>query len=159
MAQPGPADSRASRRTLLRGAAAVGVATPVLGACGSDQPVGAPPTGKGPGSSPDGPSTAGTALGPAAEVPVGGGKVYADQRVVVTQPRRGEFKAFSASCTHQGCLVGSVEGGRINCPCHGSQFDIASGEPLQGPSGSDPSTIAALPPADVSVEAGQVTLT
>ena len=149
MAQSGPADSRASRRTLLRGAAAVGVTTPLLGACGSGEPA----------SSPDGPSRAGTTLGATAEVPVGGGKVYADQRVVVTQPSRGEFKAFSASCTHQGCLVGSVEGGTINCPCHDSQFDIATGEPVQGPSGSDPSTITALPPADVSVEAGQVSLT
>ena len=147
MAQPGPAESRASRRTVLRGAAAVGVATPLLGACGSDD------------SAPDGPSAAGTALGPTGDVPVGGGKVYADHRVVVTQPSKGEFKAFSASCTHQGCLVGSVEGGIINCPCHGSQFDIATGKPVQGPSGSGPSTIAALPPADVSVEAGTITLT
>ena len=159
MAQPGPAESRASRRTVLRGAAAVGVATPLLGACGSDDPA-APSTGQGtPASSPDGPSRAGTTLGPTAEVPVGGGKVYADQRVVVTQPSKGEFKAFSASCTHQGCLVGSVDGGTIICPCHGSQFDIATGDPVQGPSGSDPSTIAALPPADVSIDGGTLTLT
>lgn len=66
------------------------------------------------------------------EVAVGGG-VVVDDKYVVTQPTEGKFKAFSAICTHQGCPVGSVEDGLIICPCHGSQFDIATGDPTGGP--------------------------
>ena len=66
------------------------------------------------------------------EVTVGGGLVV-DEKYVVTQPTDGEFKAFSAICTHQGCPVGSVEDGVIVCPCHNSHFDITSGDPVSGP--------------------------
>jgi Rieske Fe-S protein len=66
------------------------------------------------------------------EVAVGGG-VVVDEKYVVTQPEDGEFKAFSAICTHQGCPVGSVEDGMIVCPCHNSHYDISSGEPVSGP--------------------------
>ena len=66
------------------------------------------------------------------EVAVGGGLVV-DEKYVVTQPKDGEFKAFSAICTHQGCPVGSVEDGMIMCPCHNSHFDITSGDPVSGP--------------------------
>ena len=65
-------------------------------------------------------------------VTVGGG-VVVDEKYVVTQPKDGEFKAFSAICTHQGCPVGSVEDGVIMCPCHNSHFDITSGDPVSGP--------------------------
>ena len=75
----------------------------------------------------------------AADVPVGGGTVI-DQSVVVTQPAKGEFKAFSAICTHQGCTVGSVTDGQIVCPCHGSHFSIKDGSPVSGPA---PSPLAA----------------
>jgi Rieske Fe-S protein len=67
------------------------------------------------------------------DIPEGGGKVFADQKVVVTQPTAGEFKAFSVSCTHQGCPVDDVSGGTINCPCHGSKFSITDGSPAGGP--------------------------
>lgn len=67
-----------------------------------------------------------------ADLAVGGG-VVVGETYVVTQPTEGEFKAFSAICTHQGCAVGSVEDGMIICPCHKSHFDIATGEPLEGP--------------------------
>jgi nitrite reductase/ring-hydroxylating ferredoxin subunit len=69
----------------------------------------------------------------AADVPVGGGTVVERARVVVTQPSEGEFRAFSAVCPHQGCLVTDVDDGAIVCPCHGSRFDISSGEVLAGP--------------------------
>ncbi|MQY08488.1 Rieske (2Fe-2S) protein [Actinomadura macrotermitis] len=68
-----------------------------------------------------------------ADVPVGGGKIYPDTKLVVTQPVAGTFKAFSASCTHQGCLTDRVEDGRIECPCHGSRFKVADGTVAQGP--------------------------
>ncbi|WP_053851675.1 Rieske (2Fe-2S) protein [Streptomyces sp. NRRL B-24085] len=76
---------------------------------------------------------AGTELAKASEIPVGGGKIFKDEKVVVTQPKKGEFKAFSSICTHQGCQVTSVSGGTINCPCHGSKFDITNGSVANPP--------------------------
>ena len=80
-------------------------------------------------------------------------KVFEDVKVVVTQPTRGDFKAFSAICTHQGCTVNGVSDGVITCPCHGSTFDIATGEVKQGPATKP------LPPKTVSVGADGITVT
>lgn len=66
-------------------------------------------------------------------VPVGGGVVLSGQSVVVTQPSRGSFRGFSSKCTHAGCGVGSVSGGNIVCPCHGSTFAITDGHVTKGP--------------------------
>lgn len=74
----------------------------------------------------------GDALAATADVPVGGGMILADKEIVITQPKAGEFKAFSAICTHQGCIVDEVSGGTINCPCHGSKFKL-DGSVSQGP--------------------------
>jgi Rieske Fe-S protein len=76
---------------------------------------------------------AGTELAKTSEIPVGGGMIFKDEKVVVTQPKEGEFKAFSDICTHQGCQVTSVSGGTINCPCHGSKFHIADGSVANPP--------------------------
>jgi Rieske Fe-S protein len=76
---------------------------------------------------------AGTELAKTSEIPVGGGKIFKDEKVVVTQPKKGEFKAFSDICTHQGCQVTSVSGGTINCPCHGSKFHITDGSVANPP--------------------------
>jgi Rieske Fe-S protein len=85
-------------------------------------------------SATDAPSAAGGAvLARSTEIPVGGGKVFADRQVVVTQPVAGTFKAFTAICTHQGCTVAEVRGGTINCPCHGSRFRVADGAVAGGP--------------------------
>ena len=67
------------------------------------------------------------------EIPVGGGKTFQDQKVVVTQPTAGTFHGFSANCTHSGCLVDKVEAGQIICPCHGCRFAIADGAVQRGP--------------------------
>ncbi|MBQ1100883.1 Rieske (2Fe-2S) protein [Streptomyces sp. b94] len=75
----------------------------------------------------------GQELAPTSEIPVGGGKIFADRKVVVTQPEQGEFKAFSAVCTHQNCLVSDVRDGSIDCACHGSRFSITDGAVEQGP--------------------------
>jgi len=92
------------------------------------------------------------ALTPVADVPVGGGVILPDAAVVVTQPKEGDIKAFSAICTHQGCLVGSVENNEIVCPCHGSKFSATDGSVLQGPA-TQP--LAAAP---VAVSGGNVVL-
>ena len=75
----------------------------------------------------------GAALARTSDVPVGGGTVLAEQDLVVTQPAAGEFRAFSATCTHQGCPVSEVTDGTINCNCHGSKFAVADGSVVDGP--------------------------
>src|SRR5579859_3736352 len=75
----------------------------------------------------------GTVLGSASEIPVGGGMVFTAAKVVVTQPVKGEYKAFSAVCTHVGCTCNVVASGTINCPCHGAKFKISTGAAVAGP--------------------------
>ncbi|MEU6147427.1 Rieske (2Fe-2S) protein [Streptomyces sp. NPDC047081] len=78
-------------------------------------------------------ASAGQELAKTADIPVGGGKIFKDEKVVVTQPKKDEFKAFTAVCTHQGCTVSAVADGTINCPCHGSKFKVADGSVAKGP--------------------------
>ncbi|HET6708622.1 Rieske (2Fe-2S) protein [Amycolatopsis sp.] len=108
--------------------------------------------GTGPSGTPAAPAPAGTELGASADIPVGGGKVFADKQVVVTQPAAGTFAAFSAICTHQGCTVDTVAGGTIGCPCHGSKFKIADGSVANGPA-SRP-----LEKKPITVAGGKITL-
>lgn len=125
MSQP-----QVDRRTLVRSAGALGLgaaAVAGLAGCGSTSGSTASGGGDGGGGSQAG---AGTSV-PVSEVPVGGGKIVGD--AVVTQPTKGSFKAFSVVCTHQGCPVSKIENGQIECTCHGSMFDIATGAPTQGP--------------------------
>ncbi|MFA1537530.1 Rieske (2Fe-2S) protein [Actinomadura monticuli] len=121
-----------SRRGLLVGAGLAGVAglAAACGGSGDGEESGGSGTGAESGGRDAG---AGAALASAGEIPVGGGKVFEDAEVVVCQPRQGRFTAFSAACTHRGCSVGSVSGGTINCPCHGSKFDIADGSVVNPP--------------------------
>ena len=124
------------RRTVLLAGAGSAAATVLASGCGSDAADGtresaspAPPSAPEPASSaPSGPPLARTA-----DIPVGGGTVFAERKVVVTQPEAGEFKAFSAVCTHQGCTVGKVADGTIDCPCHGSKYRITDGSVAAGP--------------------------
>jgi Rieske Fe-S protein len=83
-------------------------------------------------SSASGGSAAG-ALTATSAIPVGGGMIFASQTAVVTQPTAGEFKVFSAVCTHMGCIVNQIADGRIDCPCHGSEYSITDGAVLAGP--------------------------
>lgn len=140
----------ASRRAVLVGAGAAAVA--VLAGCqtyDSNAPVaaGADP----PEEAPSGGDTT-AALAQTAQVPVGGGVVLDQQRVVVTQPQAGTFKCFTAVCTHQGCLVSEVKGGTINCSCHGSAFKVADGSVASGPASK------ALRAIDITVDGADIKL-
>ena len=94
----------------------------------------------------------GTVLGAASKIPVGGGKIYTAAKVVVTQPTRGQYRAFSAVCTHVGCIVSEVANGTIDCPCHGSEFKITTGAVVTGPAPSP------LPKKQIKIVNGQVVL-
>lgn len=95
----------------------------------------------------------GEVLAKTTDIPKGGGKIFADQGVVVTQPEAGDFKAFSSKCTHQGCTVSSVSNGTINCPCHGSKFNLRTGSVTAGPAPRP------LPAKAITVEGDSITLT
>ncbi|MFF6778306.1 Rieske (2Fe-2S) protein [Streptomyces sp. NPDC012637] len=112
----------------------------------------APPTAP-PSTPPSAAASSGRpALARTSDIPVGGGTVFKDAKVVVTQPARGEFKAFSAVCTHQGCLVNKVADGTIDCPCHGSKYRIADGSVVAGPAPRP------LPAEEIDVSSGTITL-
>ena len=141
---PASGVAASSRRTMLACAGAACAA--VLAGCskynsnnggiaGSQpaQPASSPAAPAGSGS---GAAAAPAALASTSDVPVGGGKILADKKIVITQPQSGAFHAFSAVCTHAGCTVGSVSGGTINCPCHGSKFNITTGAVVNGPAAS-----------------------
>ncbi|MBA2895942.1 Rieske (2Fe-2S) protein [Nonomuraea soli] len=92
------------------------------------------------------------ALATTADIPVGGGAVFKDQKVVITQPTAGEFKGFSAVCTHQGCIVASVANGEIVCPCHGGKYKITDGSVVAGPPPKP------LPEQAITVEGDNISL-
>ena len=151
-----------TRRTVLRAAglaALSGGGVSVLAACASDAEVSAPTapsaaptsaaTSAPPSASPSASASASAApSGPSiatADVPVGGGVVLEDAKYVVTQPTEGQFKAFSSTCTHQGCKVAEVSD-TINCKCHGSKFSIEDGSvvspPADKPLPESPTTVS-----------------
>ncbi|MEU8799980.1 Rieske (2Fe-2S) protein [Spirillospora sp. NPDC048819] len=107
------------RRTVLCGAGVAGAA--VLAGCASG------------GEEKTAEDLKGQEIAKAADIPVGGGKVYGADKIVVTQPAQGTYKAFTAVCPHQGCTVDKVQNGLIRCACHGSEFKIADGSVQKGP--------------------------
>jgi Rieske Fe-S protein len=123
-----------SRQKILLGAG-LGLVTAVLAACST---YGKKPEAAGESSTtPAAPSASGGTAAPAAkaiaktsDVPVGSGVIVGE--VVVTQPSAGVFKGLSAKCTHKGCTVDKVADGTIDCPCHGSKFNL-DGTVANGP--------------------------
>ncbi|MFF3062699.1 Rieske (2Fe-2S) protein [Streptomyces sp. NPDC057909] len=86
-----------------------------------------------PSSKPSSGAPAGPALASTTDIPVGGGKILPAEKLVLTQPTAGQFKAFSAVCTHAGCAVATIASDTINCPCHGSKFHLTDGSVAKGP--------------------------
>ncbi|MBE3013129.1 Rieske (2Fe-2S) protein [Microbispora sp. NEAU-D428] len=123
-----------TRRTVIFGAGGAGLAV-ALSACGASDGDDTTASAGQDGSQSDQSQAAqgGGELAKTADIPEGGGKVFKDKDVVVTQPASGEFKAFSATCTHQGCPVASVSNNEIVCPCHGSKFSAKDGSVTNGP--------------------------
>ena len=134
---PAPADPR--RRTVLRAGAAAPLTVAVLAGCGEaapsteqPDPPGASSVGAGSGEAPSG-GDAPDAAAQVSDVPVGGATFLESSNTVVSQPVAGDFRAFDATCPHQGCAVRDVQDGQLTCPCHGSRVDLGTGEVLQGP--------------------------
>jgi Rieske Fe-S protein len=149
----GPDASPSSRRAVLAGAGATCVAA--LAGCATYNAnngglAGAPPAQNTPaatgGENANGNGSPGDVLASTSDIPVGGGKILADKKIVITQPRAGTIDAFTAVCTHLGCLVTTVSGGTINCPCHGSKFSIVNGSVVNGPATSP------LAPVNIKVQ-------
>ena len=156
-----PPQGETTRRAALAGAGLAGVAGLVTACGAASSPAassGTPAKKKSGGSGGSGSmggsghSGSGAALTDASAIPVGGGKIFKSEKVVVTQPRAGHFKAFSAVCTHQGCVVDQVASGTIDCPCHGSQFSVRNGRVVAGPAPSP------LPHRPITVAGGKITL-
>ncbi|KUM70095.1 Rieske (2Fe-2S) protein [Streptomyces sp. ISL-22] len=124
-----------SRRTVVAAVGAAGLAA-ALTACGSDDEAGA----------------GGAALAKTADIPEGGGKVFGDEKVVVSQPTAGDFKAFSTICTHQKCPMTDLKGDTLTCACHQSQFSVLDGSVKKGPA-TQP-----LEARQISVEGDSITL-
>ncbi|MFC3500308.1 Rieske (2Fe-2S) protein [Micromonospora krabiensis] len=128
-----------TRRALFAGAGAVGAAV-VLSACGADDAgdgatstTSPGPTVPSTGDAGGGDRQGSQSLATTTDIPLGGGKVLAAEGVVITQPSPGQFKGFDPICTHQRCPVSNVDGGTINCTCHGSKFSIEDGSVKAGP--------------------------
>ncbi|GAA2208005.1 Rieske (2Fe-2S) protein [Nonomuraea monospora] len=126
-----------TRRTVMLSAGGAGLAAVLTGCASYGSPTtGAevePPAEEASSEAPKKKSEAkAKALANTSDIPEGGGKVFKNQKIVVTQPTAGEYKAFSAVCTHQGCTVDEVAD-TINCPCHGSAFSITDGSVANGP--------------------------
>jgi Rieske Fe-S protein len=152
-----------TRRRILSGVVVAGAAAPILAACGGEEPESAPTTeateapqasetpsdsasetpAETPAETPTtGGGTGGESVAKTADVPVGGGTINKEAKIVVTQPAEGDFKAFTSVCTHRGCDVSTVADGTINCACHGSKFKIEDGSVANGPATSPLAAIA-----------------
>ncbi|MEU9667533.1 Rieske (2Fe-2S) protein [Streptomyces bobili] len=149
-----------ARRTVVAAAGVAGLAVALTACGGSDDDSSAPAdtsgsagaTGGSASASTGGGAPAGAALTTTADIPEGGGKVFDEQKVVVVQPTAGEFKAYSAVCTHSGCAVKSIADGVINCPCHNSNFSVTDGSVKSGPATKP------LPAVQITVSGDSITL-
>ena len=159
-------DSLATRRGVLAGVGLMGLASAIT-ACGAGTSSSTPAAGNaaattgGAGTAAPASSAAAggassssatNALAATSKIPVGSGMIFPEPQVVVTQPTAGEFKAFSAVCTHMGCIVNQISNQTIDCPCHGSQYSITTGAVVAGPAPRP------LPAKQIKVSGGSIFL-
>jgi Rieske Fe-S protein len=123
---------RIPRQKVVLGAG-LGLLAAVVAACstyGKKPEASAETTTSAAAPTPGGPAPQAKPIAKTSDVPVGSGVIVND--VVVTQPSAGVFKGFSAKCTHAGCTVNKVADGTIDCPCHGSKYNL-DGSVANGP--------------------------
>lgn len=122
-----------SRRLVLSSALGTAAAATLAACASGTQQAGNAPSGSAEVEKNQTPST--FVIGPASEVPVGGGAKFkaGETEVFVTQPTSGQFRAFDARCTHAGCAVTAVVMQEIECPCHGARYDFDTGDVVSGP--------------------------
>ncbi|MER6125970.1 Rieske (2Fe-2S) protein [Streptomyces sp. NPDC001795] len=161
--QPVPAPAR---RTVVAAVGAAGLAVALTACSSSDNNSSsssvsdAPSSQAGAGASSGGSSASGssssgsggTVLAKTSDIPEGGGKIFKDHGVVVTQPTAGKYVAFSSKCTHQGCAVSGISNGVITCPCHGSEFSVTDGSVKKGPA------TQGLPAEQITVSGDSITM-
>jgi len=141
-----------SRRTVIMNSGLAAVAIAGLSSCTTygTAPVTEPSA---PAASDGGSGGSGQGLSAtAADIPVGSGKIFPDAQTVITQPKEGEFKAFSSICTHQACPVATVTD-TINCDCHGSKYSITDGSVVNPPAPKP------LPAKTIEVDGDTLTVT
>ena len=142
-----------TRRGMLAGVGLAGLAGPLAGCSGgSASTPNATASSSGAAGGSGQAAGRGGALTSTGAIPVGGGKIFVSERVVVTQPSRGQFNGFSAVCTHMQCIVDQIANGTINCPCHGSKFSITDGHVVAGPAPSP------LPAQSLKIQSDQISL-
>ncbi|MGW0613847.1 Rieske 2Fe-2S domain-containing protein [Streptomyces sp. NPDC002788] len=141
-----------NRRTVV---AAVGVAglTVALTACGSDDKASGSSTEQGTGGGgATNEGAGGAAIAKTSDIPEGSGKIFKDEKVVVSQPAAGDYKAFSTICTHRDCPMVDLKDDIISCTCHGSQFSVLDGSVKKGPA------VEPLEAKQISVNGDSITL-
>lgn len=86
-----------------------------------------------------------SALGRTSEIPSGGMASFnSDGNAIGVARIDGRFYGFSDLCTHLGCSLssGQLNGTLLRCLCHGSVFDVTTGEVVQGPADAPLTTYA-----------------
>jgi cytochrome b6-f complex iron-sulfur subunit len=160
-----------SRERFIRLSTALGVgaAAASVAACGgggsdsgSSGDAGGSPTASAGGatttsSPPEGTTAAASGSGGAAiaresEVAPGSAVAFKEggKDAVLVHLDSGDFVAYSAICTHQGCTV-KYTNNQLACPCHGSVFDPADGAAVVTGPAETP-----LPEIPVEVRNGEV---
>ena len=85
---------------------------------------------------PGAPSTAApVAVAKTTDIPIGSGKKFDVEGIpiLITQPRAGEFRGFSAVCTHAGFVMTNMANSEIKCDNHGAVYSADDGSVLSGP--------------------------
>jgi len=147
-----PLEEQIQRRTLIQSGATAGVIGAlglVIGGIGHKRnaskvvatPTSTPSATPTASASATGATPSGTKVAAVSDVPVGSAFKFTESSTgapaYIMQPKAGTFLAYSAICTHEGCIVNYDAGNKIfACPCHGAQFDPTTGIPSRGPAQS-----------------------